>query len=152
VKAAAFQLRRSFDTLGLESFALLSGGKGIHVVVPLVPEAEWEEVREFAKAFCTALAEADPARFTTALPKTQRRERIFLDFLRNQRTATAIMPYSARARAGMPVATPVNWDELDEMEVSDAFSIADVKRLLKRAKDRRIKHWGAAGQRLPRLG
>jgi bifunctional non-homologous end joining protein LigD len=152
VKGAAFQLRRSFDALGLESFALLSGGKGIHVVVPLVPEAQWEQVREFAKAFCAALAEADLARFTIALPKAQRRGRIFLDFLRNQRTATAIMPYSARARAGMPVAVPVDWGELEKIERSDAFSIADVKRLLKRAKDRRIKHWGAAGQRLPRLG
>ena len=98
VKQAALQLRRSFDALGLESFALLTGGKGMHVVVPLLPEAEWAQVREFAKAFCTALAEADPARFTVALRKEQRRGRIFLDYLRNQRTATAILPYSARAR------------------------------------------------------
>ena len=106
VKQAAFQVRRGFDALGLESFALLSGGKGIHVVVPLEARAEWDEVREFAKSFCTALAETAPHRFTVALPKPQRRGRIFLDFLRNQRAATAIMPYSARARPGMPVATP----------------------------------------------
>lgn len=98
VKEAAFQVRRSFDAVGLESFALLSGGKGIHIVVPLEPVAEWDQVREFAKSFCTALAEAAPDKFTVALPKPQRRGRIFLDFLRNQRTATAIQPYSARAR------------------------------------------------------
>jgi len=151
VKEAAFQLHRSFDALGLESFALLSGGKGIHIVVPLVPAAEWEVVREFAKAFCTTLAEADPKRFTVALPKKERRGRIFLDFLRNQRTATAIMPYSARARAGMPVAAPVEWTELEDIKRADAFTIADVELLLKRAKSRKLKNWGQAKQRLPVL-
>ena len=149
VKDAAFQLRRSFDALGLESFAMLSGGKGIHVVVPLEPVAEWESVRAFAMAFCTTLAEADSKRFTVALPKKERRGRIFLDFLRNQRTATAIMPYSARARTGMPVATPVTWDELEGIGRSDAFSIADVEEILKRAKT--LKSWGTGAQRLPRM-
>ena len=152
VKDAAFQLHRSFDALGLESFALLSGGKGIHIVVPLRPEAEWDSVREFAKAFCTALTEADPARFTVALPKKERRGRIFLDFLRNQRTATAIMPFSARARAGMPVAAPVTWEELAGVDRSDAFTIGDVERLLKRANSRALRGWGVADQTLPAIG
>lgn len=149
VKDAAFELHRSFEALGLKSFPLLSGGKGIHVVVPLEPEAEWDRVREFAKAFCTRLAEAAPERFTIALPKKERRGRIFLDFLRNQRTATAIMPYSARARTGMPVAVPVGWDELRDIDRSDLFTIADVEMLLKRAKSRKLKSWGAVKQRLP---
>ena len=149
VKSAASQVRRSFEAVGLESFALLTGGKGIHIVVPLEPAAGWDEVREFAKTFCTALADAAPDRFTVALPKPQRRGRIFLDFLRNQRTATAILPYSARARAGMPVATPVGWDELEGIDRADAFSIADVEQLLKRA--RNLKGWGAGAQLLPRL-
>jgi bifunctional non-homologous end joining protein LigD len=152
VKDAAFQLRRSFEALGLECFALLSGGKGVHIVVPLEAEAEWRQVREFAKAFCTALAEAAPEQFTIALPKKARRGRIFLDFLRNQRTATAIMPYSARARAGMPVATPVSWDELRDVERSDVFTIADVEMLLKRAGSRELKGWGTVKQRLPIVG
>jgi bifunctional non-homologous end joining protein LigD len=151
VKQAAFQLRRSFEALGLDSFALLSGGKGIHVVVPLVAEAEWDQVREFAKSFCGALADAAPDRFTIALPKPQRRGRIFLDFLRNQRTATAILPYSARARARMPVAAPVTWEELEDIDRSDAFTIADVEELLRRANSRKLKAWGVAPQRLPRL-
>jgi bifunctional non-homologous end joining protein LigD len=149
VKEAAFQLHRSFDALGLESFALLSGGKGIHVVVLLEPVAQWDEVDEFAKSFCTALAEAAPDKFTIALAKAQRRGRIFLDFLRNHRTATAVMPYSARARAGMPVAAPVSWDELQDIDRSDAFTIADVELLLKRAKSRELKGWGKGAQRLP---
>ena len=151
VKEAAFQLHRSFDALWLESFALLSGGKGIHVVVPLDPVAEWEEVDEFAKSFCAALSQTAPDKFTVALPKSQRRGRIFLDFLRNHRTATAVMPYSARARAGMPVAAPVSWEELREIDRSDAFTIADVEALLKRAKSRSLKDWGKGAQRLPNL-
>jgi bifunctional non-homologous end joining protein LigD len=151
VREAAFQLRRAFEALGLDSFALLSGGKGIHVVVPLEPEAEWDEVREFAKGLCTALAEAAPDRFTVALPKPQRRGRIFLDFLRNQRTATAILPYSARARAGMPVAAPVTWDELSAIDRADAFTIADAEKLLDRAKGAKLAGWGSGKQRLPRL-
>lgn len=149
VRDAAFRLHRSFNALGLESFPLLSGGKGIHIVVPLEAEVEWDQVREFAKAFCTTLAETAPERFTIALPKKARRGRIFLDFLRNQRTATAIMPYSARARSGMPVATPVSWDELREIDRSDLFTIADAEMLLKRAKSRKLKSWGAVKQRLP---
>jgi bifunctional non-homologous end joining protein LigD len=151
VKDAAFQLRRSFDALGLKSFALLSGGKGIHVVVPLHPAAQWDDMREFAKSFCTALADADPGRFTVALPKKERSGRIFLDFLRNQRTATAVMPYSARARAGMPVAAPVTWEELRDTDRSDAFTIADVEQLLERARSRDLSTWGVGNQRLPSL-
>lgn len=151
VKDAAFQLHRSFEALDLESFALLSGGKGVHVVVPLEPVARWKQVREFAKSLCTALAEAAPERVTVALPKPRRRGRIFLDFLRNQRTATAIMPWSARARSGMPVAAPVTWEELKAIDRSDAFTIADVEQLLKRAKSRTLKGWGIGAQRLPRI-
>jgi bifunctional non-homologous end joining protein LigD len=151
VTDAAFQLHRSFEAVGLESFALLSGGKGIHVVVPLEPVADWAEVDAFAKGFCTALADAAPDRFTVALPKPQRRGRIFLDFLRNHRTATAVMPYSARARRGMPVAAPVTWDELEKIERSDAFTIAEAETLLKRARSRALRDWGLSSQRLPRL-
>lgn len=151
VKEAAFQLHRSFEALSLRSFALLSGGKGIHVIVPLEPVAHWDEVDEFAKTFCTSLAEAAPDRFTVALPKAERRGRIFLDFLRNHRTATAIMPWSARARGGMPVAAPVAWDELGEIERANAFTIADVELLLERARSRKLKAWGWAAQRLPQI-
>jgi bifunctional non-homologous end joining protein LigD len=151
VKQAAFQVHRAFEAVGLESFALLSGGKGIHVVVPLEPVAEWDAVDGFAKSFCTALADAAPDKFTVALPKPQRRGRIFLDFLRNHRTATAIMPWSARARPGMPVAAPVTWEELGDIDRSDAFTVADVETLLKRARSRALKRWGAGAQRLPKL-
>ena len=151
VKEAAVQLRRSFEAVGMESFALLSGGKGIHVVVPLEARAPWVEVDDFAKSFCTALADAAPERFTAALPKPRRRGKIFLDYLRNHRTATAIMPYSARARAGMPVAAPVTWEELEDLDRSDAFTVADIETLLERARSRTLQNWGTGAQRLPML-
>lgn len=151
VKDAAVQLRRSFEAIGLDSFALLTGGKGIHVVVPIQPDGTWVEFREFAKTFCSALAEADPNRFTVALPKNRRRGRIFLDYLRNQRTATAILPYSARARDGAPVAAPVSWKELDNLQSSDAFTIGDAPELLRRSKSKSLAGWGEADQCLPRL-
>ena len=151
VKDAAIKLRRAFDAIGLESFALLTGGKGVHVVVPIQPEQEWDAVRSFAKSFCSAIAEAEPERFTVALPKEQRRGRIFLDFLRNQRTATAILPYSARGRDGAPVAVPVGWDELPAIESAAAYTIGDAEALLRRGRSRGLKRWGVADQRLPRL-
>ena len=149
VKSAALQLRRSFDAIGLESFALLSGGKGIHVVVPVRPEEGWDVVREFTKQFAAALADADPAHFTVALPKPQRRGKIFLDYLRNHRTATAVLPYSARARPGMPVAAPVSWDELADVESAAAFTIADVELMMERSKSPGLAGWGISDQSLP---
>lgn len=151
VREAALQVRRSLNAVGLESSALLTGGKGIHVVVPLTARAEWGQVREFAKAFCTAPAEADPSRFTVALRKERRRGRIFLDYLRNQRTATAILPWSARARDGAPVAAPVAWDELQGIESAAEFTIADAETLLKRARSRALEGWGVSEQLLPTL-
>jgi bifunctional non-homologous end joining protein LigD len=151
VKAAARQVRSAFESLRLDSFAMLSGGKGIHVVVPIAPTLDWDEIRGFAKAFCTALAEAKPERFTVALPKPRRKGRIFLDFLRNQRTATAILPYSARARDGAPVAAPVTWEELEGMESAAHFSIGDADELLRRARSAALTGWGQADQALPSL-
>ena len=85
------------------------------------------------------------------MPKAQRRGRIFLDFLRNQRTATAILPYSARARDGAPVAAPVTWDELPRLHSAQAYAIGDAELLLARS-DRDLEGWGIAEQRLPRIG
>jgi len=152
VKEAALTLRALLEQVGLASFALLSGGKGIHVVVPLIASADWAEVRLFARTLCTALARAEPERFTVALPKREREGRIFLDYLRNQRTATAILPYSLRARVGAPVAAPVSWAELAKLDRAARFTIADSGLLLSRARAPALRGWGKARQRLPRLG
>ena len=151
VKSAALQVRRSLEAIGLESWALLSGGKGIHVVVPIEPEQDWTGVRGFAHQFCTIIADAAPERFTVSLPKAERRGRIFLDYLRNQRTATAVMPYSLRARRGAPVAAPVAWEELDGFDSAETFTIDDVALLRRRAASKALKGWGKSAQSLPRL-
>ena len=151
VKQAAFRMRGLLSELGLQSFPLLSGGKGIHVVVPHAPAESWEALRGFARAVCAALASAEPERFTIALPKAERRRRIFLDFLRNQRTATAIMPYSLRARTGTPVAAPVAWDEVEARDSASRYTIEDTALLLTRAKSRALKRWGKADPALPTL-
>src|SRR5205085_427532 len=113
VKEAALRLRALLQDLGLKTFPLLSGGKGVHVGAPLDASADWVRVSSFAERFSRAIAEAEPEMFTANIRKVQRKGRIFLDWLRNQRGSTAVMPYSARAREGAPVAAPIAWDELD---------------------------------------
>jgi bifunctional non-homologous end joining protein LigD len=149
VKEAAVRVRDLVAGMGLESFPLLTGGKGIHVVIPLDQTADWVAVKSFADRFSRAVAEAEPDRFTANIRKVQRKGRIFLDWLRNQRGATAVMPYSARAREGAPVAAPIAWDELDDYDSGAAFSIRDADELLKRAKSKRLAGWGKAKQSLP---
>jgi bifunctional non-homologous end joining protein LigD len=151
VKKAARDIKRHLADMGLQSFPLLTGGKGLHVVVPLRPEAEWPAVKDFAMRFAVALATAEPDRFTANLAKAARTGRMFLDYLRNQRGATAIMPYSTRARAGAPVAAPIAWDELDDYESGAHFTLRDSEALLERASSRTLQGWGEASQALPDL-
>ena len=106
LRAAAFQFQDILKSLGLTTFPMLTGGKGVHVIAPLPPQAEWPEVKAFASGLAQAVAQTDHSHFTTVLSKAKRKGRIFVDYLRNQRGATAIMPYSARSRPGAPVAAP----------------------------------------------
>jgi bifunctional non-homologous end joining protein LigD len=149
VKEAAVTLRELLQGLGLKSWPLLSGGKGIHVVVPLDASEDWDTVKDFAERFSRAIAEAEPEMFTANIRKVQRKGRIFLDWLRNQRGATAVMPYSARGREGAPVAAPVAWDELDHYDSGHHFSIRDLDQLLERASSKMLAGWGKAKQALP---
>ena len=149
VREAAVSLRELLQQLGLKTFPMLTGGKGVHVIAPLDGSAHWDEVSDFAERFSRAVAEADPDRFTANIRKVQRKGRIFLDWLRNQRGSTAVMPYSARAREGAPVAAPIAWDELDQFAGGNAFSIRDLDLLLERAKSKPLAGWGKASQSLP---
>lgn len=151
VKSAAADLKRHLADLGLTSYPMLSGGKGVHVVVPLVPQAEWPAVKSFAERFARALAQADPDRFTANLKKIERKGRIFIDYLRNQRGATAVLPYVARARAGAPVAVPVGWTELRDIDTPQQWSVRDAAALIDRANSRALKGWGVAEQALPEV-
>lgn len=149
VKSAAVRLKALLEDLGLRSFPLLSGGKGIHVVVPLDSSKDWPTVKSFAERFSRAISEAEPQTFTANIRKVQRKGRIFLDWLRNQRGATAVMPYSARAREGAPVSAPVAWQELDHFQSGSHFTIRDVDELLKRSSSKMLAGWGEAKQALP---
>ncbi|NIJ06450.1 bifunctional non-homologous end joining protein LigD [Sphingomonas vulcanisoli] len=151
VRAAAEQLRDVLGEMGLASWPMLSGGKGIHVVVPLDASRAWPEVKDFASRFAQAISEAHPERFTANMKKVQRKGRIFLDWLRNQRGATAVLPYVARARPNAPVAAPVTWDELKHIESAARWTIRDADELLKRAGSKALKGWAVADQRLPDL-
>jgi len=151
VTHAARDIRRQLSDLGLVSFAMLSGGKGVHVVVPLTPGHDWEAHKDFAKRFAEALSLAEPERFVATMSKAKRKGRIFIDWLRNQRGSTAVVPYSARARAGAPVAVPIGWDELNGMENAHSYTIHDAARLIERAGQKRLHDWGFAAQTLPDL-
>ncbi|GAA0662267.1 bifunctional non-homologous end joining protein LigD [Sphingomonas insulae] len=150
-KRAADHVSAQLAELGLVSFPLLSGGKGVHVVVPLTPQAEWPAVRDFADRFARALSAAEPDRFVAVMTKAKRKGKIFIDYLRNQRGSTAIMPYSARARAGAPVAAPVSWTELRDIDTAARWGVRDATELLERATSRALAGWGVADQVLPDL-
>ena len=150
-KQAAEHVSAQLAELGLVSFPLLSGGKGVHVVVPLTPQAEWPAVKDFADRFARALAGAEPDRFVAVMTKAKRKGKIFIDYLRNQRGSTAIMPYSARARAGAPVAAPVSWTELRDIDTAARWGVRDAAELLKRSTSRALAGWGLADQVLPDL-
>jgi bifunctional non-homologous end joining protein LigD len=151
VRSAAFHFREILKQIGLETFPMLTGGKGVHIVAPLTPRAEWPEVKDFAHRLAQAVAQSDPENFTAALPKAQRKGRIFVDYLRNQRGATAVMPYSARAREQAPVAAPISWKEMETIDKPSHFHIGDAKDLLKRAGSKALAGWGRADQELPDL-
>lgn len=130
IKTVARRLRDLLTRLGLGAFLRATGGKGLHVVVPLAPEADWDEVKGFAKAVADALAASDPDRLTTHLSKSKRGGKVFVDYLRNGRGSTAIVNYSTRSREGAPVAVPLRWEELGKLEHPGAYDIAGARRRL----------------------
>lgn len=132
VKKAATDIRKLLTQLELESFLRVSGGKGLHVVVPLNPGCDWDLTKRFAKGFADALAQSEPQRFLATATKSLRNKRIFVDYLRNGRGATAVASYSLRGRPGAPVAMPLAWTELPKLKRADAFTIKEVPAKLKR--------------------
>lgn len=126
VVAAAFEVRERLAEKGLAAFVKTSGGKGLHVVSPLQPRADWAAVKAFTKAMAEAMAGDSPDRYVATISKARRQGRILIDYLRNQRGATAVAPYSPRARPGAPVSTPLRWEELDSGIGPDWFTISNL--------------------------
>jgi bifunctional non-homologous end joining protein LigD len=129
---AALEVRGGLEALGLAPFVKTTGGKGLHLVVPLQRRQGWERMLRFAQAFVEGLAKRAPTRFTGKMAKSGRRGRVFIDYLRNVRGATAVAPYSLRARPGVPASTPVHWGELSEIDDPADLNYATVAERLGR--------------------
>jgi bifunctional non-homologous end joining protein LigD len=136
VAEGALALRDLLAEMGLRSFAKATGGEGLHVVLPLRPKYGWEEVKAFSRGLARELVRRHPDGYTGSLAKTARRGKIFIDYLRNQRGATAIAPFSARARPGAPVAAPLSWREVERGLRSDVITVATMPgRLARQRRD-----------------
>lgn len=128
VVRAAQDSAKGLEELSLRSWPMLSGGKGVHVVLPLDGSRSFAHTEAFAKGFAQALAAHDPARFVATMSKQRRKGRIFVDWLRNKKSATAVLPWSLRARPGAPVATPLSWAELAKAKSAAAFDINSARK------------------------
>jgi len=128
--AAAQDMRSRLSELKLETFVKTTGGKGLHLVVPIVPKQDWNFVKDFSSSVAQSMVRAAPERFTATMSKSQRKGKIFIDYLRNARAASAVCAYSPRARSGAPVSMPVRWEELSE-DVRSRFTIRNTYDRLK---------------------
>lgn len=136
VRQAALWTRERLEALGLPSFVMTTGSRGLHVVVPLDRSCGFDSVRDFAHAFARRLAEAHPEQLTVAQRKDQRGDRVFLDYLRNAYGQTAVAPYALRARTGAPVATPITWKEAADAKLGPRrYTLANIFRRLAQTED-----------------
>jgi bifunctional non-homologous end joining protein LigD len=146
--ATATMLRDSLAALKLKSWVKTTGGRGIHVVVPMVPALDWAECLAFSRDVSEAFASANPSLFTTTFKKLGRERKILIDFMRNNRTNTSVCAYSPRARPGAPVSTPIDWTELDTPP--DRWTMLTIRQRLRRLrKDPWAGYWSAR-QRISR--
>jgi bifunctional non-homologous end joining protein LigD len=134
---AAVRIRQRLARYGLKTtFVKLSGGKGLHVVAPVTPKLGWPEIKLFCRKIAEEVEAEAPQKYLIRMTKSERVGKIFIDYLRNEREATAIAPWSPRARAGMPVAVPLSWDELLKQKKMPLLRVADFRKWQERiAKD-----------------
>jgi bifunctional non-homologous end joining protein LigD len=150
VVRGAFELRTTLQELGLEPFLKTTGGKGLHLVMPLARRYDWDAVKRFARSVAQRLSAEKPSHYLSKVSKAERKGRIFIDYLRNDPTSTAVAPYTTRAREGAPVATPLDWEELSERLDPAGFNVRTISQRLKTRGDpwRDIEK---APQKLPKL-
>ena len=134
VVTAAKEVRLVLEDLDLVSFIKTTGGKGLHIVVPIRRRTTWDDAKAFCHAVADVLVAAAPDRYIATMSKAARKGKIFVDYLRNDRGSTAIAPYSTRARSGAPVSVPITWDELSGRIPSDHFNISNLPARLSRLK------------------
>ena len=138
VIAAARDLRKMLTTTGLKSWIKTTGGRGLHIVVPIVPRHAWSDCLEFARAIASVMAEQDPVRYTTDFRKAGRERKILIDYLRNNRTNTTICAFSVRARDGAPVSMPIAWADLEPSRKPGRFTVKSTPAHLAR---QRVDPW-----------
>ena len=148
VVAAARDVRARLQALKLKSFLKTSGGKGLHVVLPIAP-TPWDEAKAFTQALAGAMAADDPDHYVATATKSKRNKRIFIDYLRNSHDATAVAPYSTRARPGAPVSVPIDWSELSSLKSASQFTVLNLSARLKRLRKDPWATIGRCRQRLP---
>jgi bifunctional non-homologous end joining protein LigD len=134
VIATAFEIRDRLGRIGLESFLKTTGGKGLHVAAPIAPKHGWDTVKDFTKAFATAMMRDRPDRYVVTVSKKARKGKIFIDYLRNGYGATFVAPYSPRARPNAPISMPIAWNELTPSLHSDHFRLDNAAARLKTLK------------------
>jgi bifunctional non-homologous end joining protein LigD len=144
VVQSARWIRELLQQRKLKSFVKTTGGKGLHIVAPIARKYTWAEVKQFAKEVAEVLVSAAPDQYIATMSKAARRGKIFIDYLRNERGATAVVAYSSRAKAGAPVSTPIAWEELGRVKSPQQFT---VQNLPKRLKNLRSDPWAE----LPKL-
>ena len=147
---AAREMRDVLGEIGLESFVKTTGGKGLHVVVPVEPSLEWEPAKAFTQSVAEALAKKKPERYVAIMSKSARRGRIFIDYLRNGRGATAVAAYSTRALPRASVSTPLAWEELSESLRSDHFTLGNIRHRLEHLKTDPWSGFFKIRQRIPK--
>jgi bifunctional non-homologous end joining protein LigD len=148
IVAAARDVRERLAAQGLESFVKLSGGKGLHVMLP-IDGADWDSAKDFAQAVASAMTADDPERYVAKMTKSLRKGKIFVDYLRNSLEQTSVAAYSTRARAGAPVSAPVAWSELGRTTASDQYTLLDLPKRLARLKQDPWQDVGRVRQQLP---
>jgi bifunctional non-homologous end joining protein LigD len=151
VVAGAHAMRALLREHQLESWVKTTGGKGLHVTVPIEPEADWDTVKAVCRGLAEELARREPERYVATMSKAKRTGKIFIDYLRNSRGATFIAPYSARAREGAGIALPVEWEELAAKIKPDTFNVRSAKKLLAKRRRDPFAALLAQHQRLPSL-
>jgi bifunctional non-homologous end joining protein LigD len=145
--SSAADVRKQLKNLGLESFLKTTGGKGLHVVVPIRPEHEWPVVKQFAHTFALTMEKSNPALYLTKMTKSARARRIYIDYLRNERGATAVAAYSPRSRLGAAISLPLPWSDL-KLERRPTFRAVDYEHWKSRLKRDPWKNLAQIDQRL----
>jgi bifunctional non-homologous end joining protein LigD len=147
LKLAAQDLRQRLKHRGLESVLKCTGGKGLHVIVPLAGEDKWPVVKSFAASVAQDMVTAAPEAYIATMSKAQRSGKIFVDYFRNDYTATAIADYAVRARPGAPVAVPLEWNELKGLKAASEFTMKDVLKRMKNKEEDSVSR--QKGQTIP---